>query len=66
MRLAYLDTLSGVSGDMTLAALVDAGADGARIEAGLRTLGLPELQLQFSQTMRGGFRAFEFRCRTSD
>ncbi len=57
MRLAYLDTLSGVSGDMTLAALVDAGADGARIEAQLRTLGLPELQLQFSQTMRGGFRA---------
>ncbi len=57
MRLAYLDTLSGVSGDMTLAALVDAGADGSRIEAGLRTLGLPELQLQFSQTMRGGFRA---------
>lgn len=57
MRVAYLDTLSGISGDMTLAALVDAGADPSRIERLLRTLGLPELELRFSSTHRGGFRA---------
>ena len=57
MRVVYLDTLSGISGDMTLAALVDAGADGSRIEKLLRTLGLPELSLEFSPTQRGGFRA---------
>ncbi len=56
MRLAYLDTLSGISGDMTLAALVDAGANAVRIEEQLQTLGLPNLELQFSSTMRGGFR----------
>ncbi len=57
MRLANLIYLSGISGDMTLAALVDAGADGAQIQSQLRSLGLPQLELQFSQTMRGGFRA---------
>ena len=39
-RLAHLDCFSGISGDMTLGALVDAGLDLADLEAQLRTLGL--------------------------
>jgi len=39
-RLAHLDCFSGISGDMTLGALVDAGLDLEALEAQLRTLGL--------------------------
>ena len=38
MKIAYLDCLSGISGDMTLAALIDAGVDLAEIQAGIDSL----------------------------
>ncbi len=61
MAIAYLDTASGIAGDMTLAALVDAGADAAYIERQVQSLGLPQVQLLFSQTQRHGFRALMLR-----
>jgi pyridinium-3,5-bisthiocarboxylic acid mononucleotide nickel chelatase len=57
MRIAYLDCASGISGDMTLAALVDAGADLAAIQAGIDSLGLPACRLTASQVKKCGFRA---------
>ena len=63
MQIAYFDTLSGISGDMTLAALVDAGADRDKISRLVRSLGLPELKLDFSETRRGGFRALRLDVR---
>ena len=45
MRIAYFDCTSGISGDMTLGALVDAGVDLAAIQAGIDSLGLPSCQL---------------------
>lgn len=58
MELAYLDTLSGIAGDMLLAALVDAGADPSYIAEQLRSLpGLGRVELEFSPTTRHEFRA---------
>ncbi len=57
MTIAYLDTHSGISGDMTLAALVDAGADRDYLLRQIQSLGLPSVALEFSETHRGDFRA---------
>ncbi|HEY5313180.1 MAG TPA: nickel insertion protein, partial [Pirellulales bacterium] len=57
MKIAYLDCASGISGDMTLAALVDAGVPLAAINAGVQSLGLPGVRLVASEVKRRGFRA---------
>jgi uncharacterized protein (TIGR00299 family) protein len=59
MRIAYLDCASGVSGDMTLGALVDAGAELAAIQAGIDSLGLPSCKLLASEVKKRGFRAVQ-------
>src|SRR4026208_153041 len=59
MKIAYLDCASGISGDMTLGALVDAGADLGVIDASMRTLGLPSVRLGTNQVKKKGFRALQ-------
>src|SRR5262249_54207440 len=46
----------GISGDMTLGALLDAGADAAAVRAGLDSLGLP-IRLHVDRVRKGGFAA---------
>jgi uncharacterized protein (TIGR00299 family) protein len=61
VRVVYLDCPTGISGDMTVAALVDAGVDWHAIRAGVESLGLPDVELHLAETMRGGFRARHLR-----
>ncbi len=56
MRIAYFDCASGIAGDMLLGALVDAGADLAAIQAGVASLGLPEVKITATEVWRKGFR----------
>lgn len=57
MRIAYLDCASGISGDMTLGALVDASADLAVVQAGIDSMGLSGCRLVAAQVKKRGFRA---------
>ena len=59
MRIAYLDCASGISGDMTLAALVDAGVPLADVQAGLDSLGIAGLRLETGEVKKKGFRALK-------
>jgi hypothetical protein len=59
MRIAYLDCASGISGDMTLGALVDAGVDLAAVQEGIDSLGLPSCRLVAAQVKKCGFRAMQ-------
>ena len=56
MRVGYFDCFSGISGDMTLGALVDAGVDPRPIQEAVSSLGLPG-SVTFETVRKGGFRA---------
>ena len=56
MRIGYFECFSGISGDMTLGALVDAGVDARAIQSAVSSLGLP-CELTFETVHRCGFRA---------
>ncbi len=57
MKIAYLDCASGVSGDMLLGALVDAGAELATIQRGIDSLGLAGVRLSVRDVKKQSFRA---------
>src|SRR5262245_52093117 len=53
MRVVHFDCFSGISGDMTLAALIDAGVDAEVVRRGIDSLGLP-VKLSFAKKRRSG------------
>ena len=55
MRIAWFECATGISGDMTLAALIDAGADVAIIRKAILSLKLPDVVLRVEQSSRGDF-----------
>jgi len=56
-KIAYFDCFSGISGDMTLGALVDAGLDPEALRAAVHAIGLPGLDVTFEPVVRCGIAA---------
>ena len=58
MKIAYADCFSGVSGDMFLASLLDAGLPLDVLQAGIENLNLSEkVELRLTETHKGALRA---------
>ncbi len=61
MKLLYLDCMSGISGDMTVGALIDAGADFGAVRAGLVSLGVPGFCVTAARVVKRGVTATRFQ-----
>jgi uncharacterized protein (TIGR00299 family) protein len=61
----HFDCFSGISGDMALGALLDAGADLGAVTRGLDSLGLP-IRLVASKVRKGGFAATQVYVRAPE
>ena len=57
MRIAILDPAAGMSGDMTLGALLDAGVDPAWLEELPARLGFPSARVHISKVERASLTA---------
>jgi uncharacterized protein (TIGR00299 family) protein len=56
VRVAYFDCFSGISGDMTLGALIHAGVDAESIRGAVASLGLP-VEIKVARVRKNGFDA---------
>ena len=66
LRTAYFDCFCGISGDMVLGALVDAGADLRAIESELRKLGLEGWTISAEKVQRGQIFATHVNVATTE
>jgi len=64
--IAYFDCFSGISGDMVLGALADAGADLRSIESALRRLGLENWKISAEKVQRGAIAATYVKVETQE
>ncbi len=66
MRVAYFDCFSGISGDMTLGALIDLGVSVEELVAELNKMSLPAWTLEARRVTRRSIRATDVRITTED
>lgn len=59
-KILYFDCSSGISGDMTVGALLDLGASREELERVLRSAGVDGYHLHFGRTKKCGIDAFDF------
>src|SRR5690348_9256681 len=65
LRVAHFDCFSGISGDMVLGAVIDAGVSPDPIRAALDSLGLP-IKLEVEKVKRCGFAATKATVEAAD
>ena len=63
MKICYLDAFSGISGDMTVGALLDAGAPAEALIDALRSMDT-DARFEVEKTSRGGIASTKFRVHT--
>ncbi len=61
MKIAYFDCFSGISGDMTLGALIDLGVPLEAIQAGIDSMGLSQVRISAEVIKKAGFRAVSIK-----
>ena len=61
MKIAYFDCFAGISGDMTLGALIDAGADAGRLKSALASLEIDGCDITVGRKMAGFIAATDVR-----
>jgi len=66
MKLAYFDCFSGISGDMTLGALVDAGVAQSHLCEQLRGLDVPGWELTSEKVWKNGMSSTYVKVKTED
>lgn len=66
MRTLYFDCFAGISGDMTLGALVGAGADERELTERLRQLGVGGYEISFERVDRSGIDAVRAHVRATE
>jgi len=66
MKLAYFDCFSGISGDMTLGALIDAGCSADLLREKLKSLEVPGWELTAEKVWKNGMAATYVRVETED
>jgi hypothetical protein len=66
MHIAYIDCFCGISGDMTLGALIDVGVDPRQLAAEVRKLPLPEWNLRVEKVLKRGIASTQATVEVSD
>ena len=66
MKVAYFDCFAGISGDMTLGALIGAGADADRLRKGLAGLGVDGYRIEVGKKITGPIEATDVRVILDD
>ena len=59
-RILYLECASGISGDMTVAALLDLGAEEEKLRHALASLALDGAKVRISRVKKSGLDACDF------
>ena len=60
MKKLYFDCMSGISGDMTVAALLDLGADRDVLEKALDSITIEKFNIEIKKVYKNGLRALKF------